>query len=318
MSCTENTPKYLCVVCNYVTSRKSSLDKHFSTAKHIQCANGIATCDDVGDASCNEKVAKYSTPKQEKNYSCSKCSKIYNSRNGIWKHKQLCIEEEIKPIEPADQNILSLLIKQNQDFKDLMMEQNKMIVDAIKHNATITNNNTNNINSNNQTFNLNLFLHEKCKDAMDLSEFLESIKIQLADVMSVGELGYVDGISKLIIQNLNALDVTKRPVHCTDEKREVIYIKEAGVWTKDEDNSKLRRLVKTVSNRNFKHTRLYKEKYPDCRNPDSKYSDVYVKLVLEATGGGSKYNDYDSENKIMKKIAKVITIDKSEFLTNAL
>ena len=160
---------------------------------------------------------------------------------------------------------------------------------------------------------MNLFLHEECKDAMDLSEFLASIKIQLADVEAVGELGYVNGISKLIIQNLKALDVTKRPVHCTDEKREVIYIKEGGVWTKDEDNSKLRRLIKTVSNRNFGHTRLYKEKYPDCRNPDSKYSDIYVKLVLEATGGGSKCNDYESENKIMKKIAKAITIDKSTF-----
>jgi hypothetical protein len=316
MSCTKNN-KYLCIVCNYVTSRKSSLDKHFTTAKHIQCAGSIATGDDVGDASCNEKVAKYSKTKQEKNYSCSKCSKIYSSRNGIWKHKQLCVEEEIKPIEPSDQNLLSFLIKQNQDFKDLMMEQNKMIVDAIKHNAPITNNHiTNNqVNSNNKTFNLQLFLLEDCKDAMNLSEFLESIKIQLADVEAVGELGYVNGISKLIIQNLKGLDVTKRPVHCTDEKREIVYIKEDGVWTKDEDYSKLRRLIKCVSNRNFKHTRLYKEKHPDCIRSESKYSDTYNKIVLEATGGGSKCNDFESENKIMKKIAKEITIDKSAFLT---
>jgi len=313
MSCTENTPKYLCIVCNYVTSRKSSLDKHFSTTKHIQCATSIATGDDVGDESCNDKVAKYSKPKQEKNYSCSKCSKIYNSRNGIWKHKQLCVEEEIKPIEPADQNLLSLLIKQNQDFKDLMMEQNKMIVEAIKHNNNTTNNINSNNNSNNKTFNLQLFLYEDCKDAMNLSEFLESIKIQLADVEAVGELGYVNGISKLIIQNLKGLDVTKRPIHCTDEKREIVYIKEAGVWTKDEDCSKLRRLIKCVSNRNFKHTRLYKDKYPDCVNPESKHSDIYSKLIIEATGGGSKCNSYESENKIMKKIAKAITIDKSVF-----
>ena len=307
MSCTENN-KYLCIVCNYVTSRKSSLDKHFSTDKHIQCASSIATGDDVGDASCNGKVAKCNKPKQEKNYSCIKCNKIYNSRNGIWKHKQICVEE-IKPIEPSDQNLLSFLIKQNQEFKDLMIEQNKMIVDAMKkHSIT----NINQVNSNN-TFNLQVFLLENCKDAMNMSEFLESIKFQLADVEAVGELGYVNGISKLIIQNLKALDVTKRPVHCTDEKREIIYIKEAGVWTKDEDYSKLRRLIKTVSNRNFKHTRLYKEKYPDCVHADSKYSDTYNKLVLEATGGGSKCNDYESENKIMKKIAKAITIDKSVF-----
>jgi hypothetical protein len=313
MSCTENN-KYLCIVCNYVTSRKSSLDKHFSTDKHIQCASSIATGDAVGDASCDGKVAKCNKPKQEKIYSCSKCSKVYNSRNGIWKHKQLCVEEEIKPIEPSDQNLLSFLIKQNQEFKDLMIQQNKMIVDAMKQHS-ITN--INQVNSNN-TFNLQVFLLEDCKDAMDMSEFLESIKFQLADVEAVGELGYVNGISKLIIQNLKGLDVTKRPIHCTDEKREIIYIKEAGVWVKDEDNSKLRRLIKTVSNRNFKHTRLYKEKHPDCVTAESKYSDTYNKIVLEATGGGSKCNDYESENKIMKKIAKAITIDKSAFLTNPL
>jgi hypothetical protein len=212
------------------------------------------------------------------------------------------------------------LIKQNSDFQSLILDQTKIFMqqntklvdtfsEAIKHNASITNNN---VNSNN-TFNLNLFLHEHCKDAMDLSEFLESIKIQLADVEAVGELGYINGISKLIIQNLKGLDVTKRPIHCTDEKREIIYIKEAGVWTKDEDNSKLRRLIKTVSNRNFKHTRLYKEKHTDCMTAASRYSDTYNKIVIEATGGGSNCNDYDSENKIMKKIAKVITIDKNNF-----
>jgi hypothetical protein len=116
---------------------------------------------------------------------------------------------------------------------------------------------------------------------------------------------------------LKGLDVTKRPIHCTDEKREIIYIKEGGVWTKDEDYSKLRRLIKTVSNRNFKHTRLYKEKHPDCITSESKYSDTYNKIIIEATGGGSKCNDYESENKIMKKIAKAITIDKSEFLTKS-
>jgi hypothetical protein len=304
--------KFTCELCSISCARKTEWLRHIQTKKHLSNKNGENS----------NGLATSVTPME------CECGKSYNDRTGLWRHKKKCGLD--KPPDDkssqVDTNLVFQLIKQNDDFKNLIidqtkiiMEQNKTIVDSIKHNNNTVNSNntTNNVNSNNQTFNLNLFLHEKCKDAMDLSEFLESIKIQLADVMSVGELGYVDGISKLIIQNLNALDVTKRPVHCTDEKREVIYIKEAGVWTKDEDNSKLRRLVKTVSNRNFRHTRLYKEKYPDCRNPDSKYSDVYVKLVLEATGGGSKYNDYDSENKIMKKIAKVITIDKSEFLTNS-
>ena len=323
---TEIMPKnagFVCELCDFRCSKPSNWNIHIMTTKHKQM-----TASDELVTNSDSLV----TPKKSSSYECSNCNKVYNSRNGLWVHSKKCTKIEEKETVKESSIILQLM-KQNDDFKNIIIEQNKLFVgqsiDMQKQNNDlqqqildickngINHNNINQVNSNNQTFNLNLFLHEKCKDAMDLSEFLESIKIQLADVMSVGELGYVDGISKLIIQNLNALDVTKRPVHCTDEKREVIYIKEAGVWTKDEDNSKLRRLVKTVSNRNFGHTRLYKEKYPDCRNPESKYSDVYVKLVLEATGGGSKYNDYDSENKIMKKIAKVITIDKSEFLTNS-
>jgi len=298
---------FTCNSCSITCNKLSDWKRHIQTKKHIS--------NKTGDISNN--LATTSTP-----LACE-CGKIYTDRTGLWRHKKKCGDNSSndKDNSVVDANLIVQLIKQNQEFKDLLVEQNTKMIDAfseaIKHNATITNNINSNNNSNNKTFNLNLFLYEDCKDAMDMSEFLESIKIQLADVMSVGELGYVDGISKLIIQNLKALDVTKRPVHCTDEKREVIYIKESGVWTKDEDNSKLRRLIKTVSNRNFKHTRLYKEKYPDCVHPHSKYSDIYVKLVLEATGGGSKYNDYDSENKIMKKIAKEITIDKSEFLTNA-
>jgi len=120
----------------------------------------------------------------------------------------------------------------------------------------------------------------------------------------------VNGISNIIIKNLKALDVTKRPVHCTDPKRETIYIKDGGVWTKDEDNNKLRKMIKSVAFRNSKTTKLFKEKYPDCNQGDSKYSDIYNKIVIEAMGGGSKCNDFDSENKIMTKIAKVMTIDK--------
>ena len=313
-SCNENFNKYLCVICDYVTSRKSSLDKHFSTAKHIQCANGGATCDTNGDANIHGKVANIHKPKQDKIYSCDKCSKIYNSRNGLWKHKQQLCVEETKPNDTPDQNIISFLMKQNQDFKDLMMEQNKMIIDVMK-NHMITNNTINNtVNSNNKTFNLNLFLHEECKDAMNINEFLDSINFQLSDLEHMGRVGYVEGIAKLIITNLNALDVTKRPLHCTDPKRETIYIKDGDVWIKeDADNKNVRKLIKRVAFRNSKSIRLYKEKYPEYRNPDSRYSDTYNKIVLEAMGGGSKCDDYDSENKIIRKLTKVITIDKSQF-----
>jgi hypothetical protein len=270
-------------------------------------------------------------PKPAKTFECI-CGKSYGYSSNYYSHRKKCTAVDEKQDTKQDtkqDNILitlvSEIIKNNSEIQKQNFELQKQSIDMQKQNNDlqqqildickngIINNSNNNINSHNKTFNLNLFLHEDCKDAMNMSEFLESIKIQLADVEAVGELGYVNGISKLIIQNLKGLDVTKRPVHCTDEKREVIYIKEAGIWTKDEDYSKLRRLIKCVSNRNFKHTRLYKEKHPDCVRSESKYSDTYNKIVLEATGGGSKCNDFESENKIMKKIAREITIDKSNF-----
>jgi hypothetical protein len=311
---TEKMPKnavFVCEKCDFSCSKPSNWNIHIMTSKHKQ----VTVCDSLV------------TTKKLASYICGNCNKEYNSRNGLWVHSKKCNNVEEK--ETTDTSIILQLMKQNDEFKNIILQQNKLFVGQsiemqkqnqdlqkqildICKNGIINNSITNN-NSNNKTFNLNLFLYEDCKDAMNLSEFLESIKIQLADVEAVGELGYINGISKLIIENLKGLDVTKRPIHCSDEKREIIYIKEAGVWTKDEDCSKLRRLIKTVSNRNFKHTRLYKEKYPDCVHADSKYSDRYVKIVLEATGGGSKFNDYESENKIMKKIAKEITIDKSNF-----
>jgi hypothetical protein len=247
-------------------------------------------------------------------YQCQ-CGKTYNYLSGLCKHKKKCKgAEDIETYQaldkPTDADLIVQLIKQNQDFKDLIIEQNKTIVEAIKHN-NITTNNNNTINSHNKTFNLHVFLNEDCKDAMNITDFVDSIKFQLADLEHMGKVGYVDGISNIILKNLKALDITKRPVHCTDQKRETIYIKDAGVWTKeDEDNKNVRKLIKKVAFRNSKCLSLFKEKYPDCITSESKYSDTYSKIVIEAMGGGSKCNDYDSENKIIRKIAKEMTIDK--------
>jgi uncharacterized membrane protein len=147
---------------------------------------------------------------------------------------------------------------------------------------------------------------------MNITEFVNSIQLQLSDLEHVGQVGYVEGISNIIIKNLKALDVTKRPVHCTDPKRETIYIKDGDVWEKDEDdNKKLRKMIKSVAFRNCKNTRLFKEKYPECMDGDSKYSDIYNKIIIEVMGGDPKSNDIEKQNKIIRKIAKVMTIDKS-------
>ena len=297
------SPKiFHCEICDYSCSKQSEYNKHALTRKHQRLTT------------VNNSLTQNSPSVIHK---CITCNKIYKSRVGLWYHKNKCNDSsknEIFPTaKPSDDltsltNLVLEVVKSNSELQKQNSDLQKQILEVCKNG--IIHNSNNIVNSNNKTFNLQVFLNEDCKDAMNMNEFIDSIQFQLADLEHMGQVGYVNGISKIIINNLKALDTCKRPVHCTDEKRETIYIKDAGVWVKDEGNNKLRRMIKIVSNRNYKHTRLYKEKYPDCVHSDSRHSDAYLKIVLEATGGGSKCNDYDSENKIMKKISKEITIDK--------
>jgi len=170
-----------------------------------------------------------------------------------------------------------------------------------------THNTTNNNNSFNKTFNLQIFLNETCKNAMNINEFIETIKIQLHDLIKVGEIGYVDGISNIITSNLKALDVTQRPIHCTDKKREVLYVKEEDKWEKEEEEKpKIRKLIKSISNKNIKLISQFKEKYPDCKESNSKYSEQYNNLLIESMGGCE--NTIEKEDNIIKNISKNITI----------
>jgi hypothetical protein len=172
-------------------------------------------------------------------------------------------------------------------------------------------NNTNISNSHNKTFNLQVFLNETCKDAMNIMDFVDSIKIQLSDIESIGELGYVNGMSKLIIKHLNALDENMRPVHCSDPKRDSLYVKDKNVWEKeDPDNKKIKKAIKYISNKNICALPEWRLKYPDCIYSDSLKSDQYNHIVLEAMGGSGD-NDAEKADKIVKKIAKVVTIDKN-------
>ena len=291
----EIAQNFHCKKCDYVCSKQSDYTKHTLTRKH----------------QLSTFFNDFSTEKVANKYNC-KCGKSYKDRSGLWHHTKKC---EFQTSTFIDPQIFIDLLKQNQEFKEIIIdqnnklnEQNDKIIQVLG--TGVGNNNT--INSHNKTFNLNVFLNEDCKDAMNITDFVDSIKFQLADLEHMGKVGYVEGISNIIIRNLKALDVTKRPVHCTDQKRETIYIKDAGVWTKeDEDNKNVRKLIKKVAFRNSKTLSLFKAKYPDCITSESKYSDTYSKIVIEAMGGGSKCNDYDSENKIIRKIAKEMTIDKN-------
>jgi hypothetical protein len=241
--------------------------------------------------------------KLKKTHNCLNCDKIFLTNSGLWKHKKVCnkITENLKMQDSkndSDKELIIFLLKQNNDLLEVIKNTNQNIV---------TNNN---INSNNKTFNLNVFLNEHCKDAMNIMDFVDSLKIQLSDLENVGKVGYVNGISDIIIKNLKALDIHKRPVHCSDSKREVMYIKDENKWEKEnEEKVKLRKVIKYIAHKNSKMIPIFKEKYPDCGKSESKHSDQYNKLIIEAMGGPGD-NDFEKEDKIIKKIAKEVSIDK--------
>jgi len=208
----------------------------------------------------------------------------------------------------------SALIKETTDFKNLMVEQQNMMMKVLE-NGTHNTNTINNTNSHNKAFNLNLFLNETCKDAMNINDFVESIKLQVSDLENVGEVGFVEGISKIIVKNLNALDVTQRPIHCTDKKREIIYIKDENVWEKDESQCKIRKAIKKVVSKNQRLIPKFKEQNPEYNKSYSKVSDKYNKLIIESMGGSGD-NDLEKEDKIIRNIVNATTIDKKFELLN--
>ena len=288
--------KYCCEICDYITDRKSNLENHLLTAKHKMATNGNS-----------------SQHKLSNSFYCEKCDKKYKDRTGLWKHNQKCAsnnetENDINKISPESldkDQLIIMLLKQN---AELIKGQQDMFMKVVENGTH--NNNHNTTNSHNKSFNLQFFLNETCKDAMNIMDFVDSIKIQLSDLENVGKLGYVDGISNIIAKNLNSLDETKRPVHCTDTKREVMYVKDEDKWEKEEDNKpKIRKLIKHVAHKNTKLLKDYKTKYPGCEKSESKYSDKYDKLIVEAFGGKGD-NDDAKEDKIIKNILKEIKIEK--------
>ena len=286
-----------CIICDYITSRKHNFINHCNSIKH---KNNVKTTEN------NAFSAKTS-----KTYNCQNCDKKFNDRAGLWRHKKKCVVENINKEEDTNEEdtneggnkdkLINYLIKENQEFKNLILE-------IVKKD---TYNNSNNIitNSHNKSFNLNFFLNETCKDAMNITDFVDSIKLQLTDLEKVGELGYVNGISNIIVKNLKELDVTQRPVHCTDKKRETLYVKDENKWEKDDEKKKLRKAIKRVASKNQRLLLKFKEVHPDCGASSSKYADQYNTIIVESMGGSGD-NDNEKEEKIIKNITKQIVIEK--------
>ena len=199
-----------------------------------------------------------------------------------------------------------MLFKQNNELQQCLIEMSKQTTSNI-------NNNANNSYNNNKTFNLQVFLNETCKDAMNIKDFVDSVQLELSDLEKVGKSGYIEGISSIIIKNLNALEMEKRPIHCTDNKREVIYIKDEDKWEKEEDNKpKLKELIKAIAHKNICMFKKFREKYPDCDRGESKKSSVFNTIVYESMGGKGDDEAF-KDNKIIHKISKHVGIDKSTF-----
>ena len=297
----QKNPKFFCKKCDYLTSNKKDYNKHIMTLKHQN---------ETFETNLKQLYPK--NPQKSHNFECI-CGNIFNSRTSLWRHKKNCggeneICEELAVTDTSHTNeiqelkeFMKYLMKENSDMKSMMMK--------VIENGTHNNSHNTTTNSHNKAFNLQFFLNETCKDAMNIMDFVESIKLQVSDLESVGELGYIEGISNIIVKNLNALDVTQRPVHCTDKKRETIYIKDDNKWEKDEEQKKMHKMIKKVADKNARLLPKFTEKYPDYKNYYSKTSDIYSKIIVESMGGSGD-NDYEKEEKIIKNIAKNIVVEK--------
>ena len=287
-------PKFRCDICDFNTCNKKDFKKHLMTLKHTNTDKLLMYTDIKPKKTQNESTDKFTC----------ECGNEYKHRQSLFTHKKKCkLDQNLKPTNDNKDELIDYLIKENKEIKELILELAKK--DTYNHCTT------NNTNSHNKTFNLNMFLNETCKDAMNIMDFVNSIQLQLGDLEKVGELGFVEGISNIITTNLKALDVTQRPVHCTDKKREVMYIKDEDKWEKeDEQKVKLRKAIKRVATKNMCLLPKFKEAHPDCSKASSKYSDQYNKIVVESCGGSGD-NDLEKENKIIKNIAKNVIIDKN-------
>ena len=286
----KSSKKYYCEFCYYYTSRYSQFSRHLTTDKHNMKQNET------------NLVPKSSTK------SHCECGLKFNSRSTLWRHRQKC---------PIIQPFNSHIIIENKDTKQLtelvmkVVEQNqeltKQIVELSKiPHSTICNNT---VNTNNK-FNLNIYLNETCKKAINITDFVSSLSISINDLEETSRLGYVEGISNIFLNGLKQLDVHYRPVHCADQKREILYIKDNNEWTKDIDKTELTRAIKQVANKNIKQICEWQRLNPEYKDPRSKQKDKYQQILLNAMSGSSKEESDKNYEKIVRNVAKHTVIEK--------
>jgi hypothetical protein len=304
---TQKTPKiFNCELCDFTSSKKSDWDRHLSTQKHYK-KHKIFT-----------NIYKENAEIQINKFVCD-CGKEYKYRQSLYLHKKkgcippksIDLEEEAEE-EDESKTELSLLTSLIMEMMKSNQDLQKSLIEVCKNGTSNSNTQISNsmVNSNNKTFNLQVFLNETCKDAMNLTDFVNSLQIQMSDLEKIGKEGFVNGISNIIVKNLKALDVTMRPVHCSDQKREVMYVKDNNEWHNDSkegmENQKLKKAIKQIAHKNICLIPEWKKLYPDCIYADSKKSDLYNHIMYEALD-----NNEVNSAKIIKKIAKEVGIDAS-------
>jgi hypothetical protein len=278
---------FYCENCDYATCKKSNYNNHLRSAKH--------------------KKSMFSNeikPILSSKFTCHQCNKDYKDYSGLWRHKKKCNKENNEKKEEKDVNqLVTYLMQENAEFKQLLIDQNKQIIELSK--------NAGNNNNNNNSFNLNFYLNETCKDALNIMDFVNQLQVGIKDLEETGRLGFADGISKIFINGLKQLDVSNRPVHCSDSKREILYIKNNNEWNKEDDERKvLTSAIKHVVNKNIKQIPEWTKVHPDYNDYDSKQNDKFLKIVSESMSGSSQEETNKNYNKIIKNIVKETVIEK--------
>ena len=290
----QKTQMYICDGCSFSTNNKTDYMRHCLSKKHQM------------DNNKTQKTPKATLPK----YECE-CGKMYKYKPGLLKHKKTCSDIQKQSQNDASSNTLvscDLIVGL---FKEMMKGQNEQMLELIGKGLgnTTTNTNSHNVTNKNR-FNLNFFLNEQCKDAMNIMDFVNTIQLQLSDLERVGELGYVKGISHIVVNKLKDMDIHKRPIHCSDLKRETMYVKDEDVWEKENANKdKLSKMITHVAHKNQKQINEWQEENPEYKDSESTTCEKYLKIVGESMSGLT--NDHESEgytNKIIKNIAKEVTI----------
>ena len=284
---------YICEKCTFECCKKSNYVQHLLTSKH-------------------QNRTKLNILEQQKcqQFICPHCNKVYSARNSLWYHSKKCtfkIEEPDAKPDPTDKELIMLLIKENAEMKSLVMDVCQKIQPA---NINNINNTT---NSHNKTFNLNVFLNEECKDAMNIMDFVDSLQLQLNDLENVGKDGFVNGISNIIVKNLKALDIHKRPMHCSDLKREVLYVKDEDKWNKEnEDYKKMKQVINKITHKNIKQIPEWVNENPRCKDSSSEKNDEYMNLLSNCMSGDCNEEQLTNMNKIISKVAKEVIIEKDK------